>query len=59
VFLGGVTIGAIATVAWAVRREDRLYTLSVGAPSASAGGARWLTGFGGAGWHYRPRNWGR
>lgn len=59
VFLAGVAIGVIAMVAVAVRREDRLYTLSVGAPSAGAGGARWLTGFGGAGWHHRPRNWGR
>jgi hypothetical protein len=56
VFLGGVAIGVVAMVAVAVRREDRLYTLSVGAPSA---GARWLTGFGGAGWHQRPRSWGR
>lgn len=59
VFLGGVAIGVVAMVAVAVRREDRLYTLSVGAPSAGAGGARWLTGFGGAGWHQRPRSWGR
>jgi hypothetical protein len=59
VFLGGVTIGVFAAMAWAVRQEDRLYTLSVGAPSAGAGGARWLTGFGGAGWHQRPRSWGR
>ena len=59
VFLGGVVIGVVAMVAVAVRQEDRMYTLSEGAPSAGAGGARWLTGFGGAGWHQRPRSWGK
>lgn len=59
VFLGGVAIGVVAMVAVAVRQEDRMYTLSEGAPSAIAGGARWLTGFGSVGWHHRPGNWGR
>ena len=57
VFLGGVTLGIIAMVAVAVRREDRLYSLSGAAPGAAARGARWLTRFGGAGTHFRPRGW--
>jgi hypothetical protein len=57
VFLGGVTLGIIAMVAVAVRREDRLYSLSGAAPGAAARGARFLTRFGGAGSHYRPRGW--
>ena len=57
VFLGGVTLGVIAMVAVAVRREDRLYSLSGAAPGAAARGARFLTRFGGAGSHYRPRGW--
>jgi len=57
VVLGGVTLGVIAMVAIAVRREDRLYSLSGAAPGAVARGARWLTRFGGAGSHYRPRGW--
>jgi len=57
VVLGGVTLGVIAMVAIAVRREDRLYSLSGAAPGAAARGARWLTRFGGAGSHYRPRGW--
>jgi hypothetical protein len=59
VFLGGVAIGVVAMVAVAVRREDRLYSLSGAAPGPGPGGARWLTGFGGAGSHYRPRHWRR
>jgi hypothetical protein len=59
VFLGGVAIGVVAMVAVAVRREDRLYSLSGGAPGSGAGGARWLTGFGGAGTHQLPRDWRR
>ena len=55
VFLGGVAIGVIAMVAVAVRKEDRRYSLSGAAPGAAARGARWLTGFGGAGSHYQPR----
>jgi hypothetical protein len=57
VFLGGVTLGIIAMVAIAVRREDRLYSLSGAAPGAAARGARFLTRFGGAGTHFRPRGW--
>jgi hypothetical protein len=56
-FLGGVTLGIIAMVAIAVRREDRLYSLSDAAPGAAARGARFLTRFGGAGSHFRPRGW--
>jgi hypothetical protein len=57
VFLAGVTLGVVAMVAIAVKREDRLYSLSGVAPGAAARGARWLTRFGGAGTHYRPRDW--
>jgi len=57
VFLGGFSLGVVAMVAIAVRREDRLYSLSGAAPGAGARGARWLTRFGGAGSHYRPRGW--
>ncbi len=57
VFLGGVTLGMVAMVAIAVRREDRRYSLSGAAPGAAARGARWLTRFGGAGSHFRPRGW--
>jgi hypothetical protein len=57
VFLGGVTLGVIAMVAIAVKREDRLYSLSGAAPGAAARGTRWLTRFGGAGTHSRPRDW--
>ncbi len=55
VFFGGVTLGVVAMVAVAVRKEDRRYSLSGAAPGAAARGARWLTGFGGAGSHYQPR----
>ena len=54
-FLGGVVLGVVAMVAVAVRKEDRRYSLSGAAPGAAARGARWLTGFGGAGSHYQPR----
>ena len=56
-FFGGVTLGVVAMVAIAIRREDRQYSLSGAAPGAAARGARWLTRFGGAGSHYRPRGW--
>jgi len=56
-FLGGVTLGIVAMVAIAIRREDRLYSLSAAAPGAAARGARFLTRFGGAGSHFRPRGW--
>lgn len=56
-FLGGVTLGIVVMVAIAIKREDRLYSLSGAAPGAAARGARFLTRFGGAGSHYRPRGW--
>lgn len=55
VFLGGVALGVVAMVAVAIRREDRLFSLSGAAPGAAARGARRLTGFGGSGFHYLPR----
>jgi len=55
VFFGGFTLGVVAMVAVAVRREDRLFSLSGAAPGAAARGARWLTRFGGSGSHFRPR----
>jgi hypothetical protein len=56
-FLGGVTLGIVAMVAIAIRREERLYSLSGAAPGAAARGARFLTRFGSAGSHFRPRGW--
>lgn len=56
-FFGGFWLGVVAMVAVAVRKEDRLYSLSGAAPGAAARGARWLTRFGGAGTYYRPRDW--
>lgn len=56
VFLGGVALGVVAMVAVAVRREDRLFSLSGPAPGAAARGTRWLTRFGGSGSHFRPRS---
>jgi hypothetical protein len=56
-FFGGVTLGVIAMVSIAIKREDRLYSLSGAAPGAAARGARWITRFGGSGTHYRPRDW--
>ncbi len=56
-FFGGVTLGVVAMVAIAVKREDRLYSLSGAAPGAAARGTRFLTRFGGAGSHFRPRGW--
>ena len=57
ILLGGVVIGMLATVAVAVRSEDRRYSLSGAAPGVLARGARRLTGFGGSGSHYLPRGW--
>jgi hypothetical protein len=57
VFFGGVTLGVVAMVAVAIRKEDRQYSLSGAAPGAAARGARRLTRFGGAGSHFRPRGW--
>jgi hypothetical protein len=45
-FLGGVVAGIIAVVAWAVRGEDRRYTLAGEAPSSISRGARRLNGVG-------------
>jgi hypothetical protein len=56
VFLGGVTLGVIAIVAVAIRREDRLFSLSGAAPGPAARGTRWLTRFGGSGSHFVPRD---
>lgn len=56
-FLGGFWLGVIAMVAVAVRKEDRRFSLSGPAPGAAARGARWVTRYGGAGSHYRPRGW--
>ena len=55
VFLAGVTLGVVTMVAVAVRKEDRLYSLSGAAPGAAARGARWLTRYGGSGSHFQPR----
>ncbi len=71
VFFAGVWLGVVAMVAIAIKREERLYSLSDAAPSredrlyslhgaapgAAARGARILTRFGGAGSHFRPRGW--
>ena len=57
VFLSGVTLGVVAMVSVAIRREDRLFSLSGAAPGAAARGARRLTRFGGAGSHFQPRGW--
>jgi len=57
IFLCGVTIGIVAAVAVAIRREDRRYSLSGAAPGVVARGARRLNGFGGSGSHYLPRSW--
>jgi hypothetical protein len=54
-FLGGVVLGVVGIVAVAVRREDRLFSLSGAAPGAAARGARRLTRFGGSGSHFLPR----
>ena len=56
VFLGGVTIGVVAMVAVAVRREDRWFSPIGAAPGVAARGARWLTRFGGSGFDFLPRD---
>jgi hypothetical protein len=56
-FFGGFWLGVVAMVAIAIKREERLYSLSGAAPGPAARGARWLTRFGGAGTYYRPRDW--
>lgn len=45
-FLGGAVAGVMAVVAWAVRREDRRYTLAGEAPSLISKSARRLNGVG-------------
>jgi len=55
VFFCGVTLGVVAMVAVAVRKEDRLFSLSGAAPGPAARGARFLTRFGGSGSHFLPR----
>jgi hypothetical protein len=52
----GIVIGVIAMVAVAIRREEKRWSLSRAAPGLVAGGVRWLTGFGSAGTHHRPRS---
>jgi len=52
----GIVIGVIAMVAVAIRREEKRWSLSGVAPGPMAGGVRWLTGFGSAGTHHRPRS---
>jgi hypothetical protein len=45
-FLSGVVTGVITVIAWAIRREDRRYTLVREAPDRISRGARRLTGVG-------------
>ena len=59
VFWGGFTLGVVAAVAVAIRREDRRFSLYGAAPGAAAQGARVLTRFGSAGSQYVPRGWGQ
>jgi len=54
--LGGFTLGVLAMVAIAVRKEDRRFSLSGAAPGAAAQATRWLTRFGGSGAHVLPRS---
>jgi hypothetical protein len=53
VFLGGITLGALAIVAAAIRREDRRFSLGKTAPDALTQGTRTLVRFGSKG----PRIW--
>ena len=57
VFWGGFTLGVVAAVSVAIRREDRRFSLYGAAPGATAQGARVLTRFGRAGSQYLPRGW--
>ncbi len=43
-FLGGIVIGVVTVVAWAVRREDHRYSLFGAAPGRLATGVRRLNG---------------
>jgi len=59
VFWGGFTLGVVAAVSVAIRREDRRFSLYGAAPGATAQGARVVTRFGRAGSQYFPRGWGQ
>jgi len=59
VFWGGFTLGAVAAVSVAIRREDKRFSLYGAAPGAAARGARVLTRFGSAGSQFVPRGWGQ
>jgi hypothetical protein len=45
-FIGGMALGVVAVVAYASRREDRLYSLTGKAPGPASQGVRILTGAG-------------
>jgi len=49
VFLGGITLGALAIVVAAIRREDRRFSLGQAAPDALTQAARNLVRFGSRG----------
>jgi hypothetical protein len=53
--LGVFTIGVLAMVALAVRKEDKRFSLSGAAPGAAARATRWLTRFGASGMHVQSR----
>jgi len=59
VFLGGVTLGAVAAASIGSRLEDRRYSLTGVAPGVMTRGARRLNGLGGTGTHFRSRRRGR
>jgi hypothetical protein len=53
--LGVFTLGVLAMVATAVRKEDRGFSLYGSAPGPAARATRRLTGFGASGLHVQPR----
>jgi len=53
--LGVFTIGVLAMVALAVRKEDKRFSLSGAAPGAAAQATRWLTRFGASGINVQSR----
>jgi hypothetical protein len=55
VFFAGFWLGVVAMVAVAMRKEDRLDSLSGAAPGWVTRGARWLTRFGSTDSPFRPR----
>jgi hypothetical protein len=59
VFLGGVTLGAVALASIGSRLEDRRYSLMGAAPGATTRGARRLNGLSGTGTHFQSRRRGR